>query len=380
MDIFDERKVKSNDIVNGLARRDIYDSKGVLQVKEGTRIGKDHYDRLRDQGLIQDDVYKKEQELKRHDINYVSFNSFHTRLDRLTIEFRQLQNDIIEDANPNQREPLETIAIKLKKLSDENIDQLLGELFLSERIKYSFIKPLYITASLIELIKRYNRYKPESKISPERIKNLILAGLTANLGLLQYEKETYSKQRKLEDLDKQKLLTQYPAKSISLLEKLGYNDPVIMDTVKNYTLAADNPSEDALLLRTPFIYAGIALPSHADVDSQNLNNPSKEFALMFSKKLLNPVFGGLFLKINGIVPIGAMLIFDSREKGIVVKGPEEQNIISSTVRLVTTRDNLQLKKPGDKFQLHQSKLQQKGLSNHLHFAWNKFVPHVMWER
>jgi hypothetical protein len=34
----DKRKLTSQDIVNGLARRDIHDGKGLLLVKEGRRI------------------------------------------------------------------------------------------------------------------------------------------------------------------------------------------------------------------------------------------------------------------------------------------------------------------------------------------------------
>ena len=53
---------------------------------------------------------------------------------------------------------------------------------------------------------------------------------------------------------------------------------------------------------------------------------------------MDPVYGGLFLKINGLAPIGAILNYKSREKAVVIKGPVDDDISASTVRMLTNQN------------------------------------------
>ncbi len=66
---FEERKIKSNDIVNGLARKDLFDSNGVLLVKKGSRVKEAHFKRMREEGLIQEEVNKKDKSYINQGIN-----------------------------------------------------------------------------------------------------------------------------------------------------------------------------------------------------------------------------------------------------------------------------------------------------------------------
>lgn len=375
----DDRKVHSTDIVNGLARKDILDSKGILLVKKGTRISEAHYARMREEGLVQDDKSKSKNQ-NNFDINFVSSKSLHGRLEKVVVRYAQLQTKMVEEANASLKSELESIISDFSDLCDENIHQILGELFLSEIKKYHFIKPLYIAASITELIKRYNSYAPDKQVTAETKQSILQAALLYNTGLIQSNKNIYDDNLKLSVEEKQELRKNYPTQSIATALKMGVADPITLDAIKNHNTVADDVSFEALVLRTPFIYAGIALPENKEILANNMFNPCKVFTRLFAEKKLDPVIGGLFLKINGIAPIGSILNFESREKGVVIKGPNSENVTSSLVRIITNKSSVQLRKPGERFYLHQTKMVQKGLSDHHQFAWGKFAPFVTWER
>ncbi len=375
---FDERKVKSNDIVNGLARRDIFDSKGVLLVKEGTRISEAHYARMREEGLIQEDHSESSDKNKNLSLHYVDPNSVHARLDKQIFLFSQLQKEICQEADANHKNQLIGIAQALEALCDENIFQVIGELYLMEKSKYNYVKPLYITASLIELIKRYNAYTPDSPIEDDKKDSMIYAGLLHNLGLV--NNNLYNNEKTLSVEERNAVRKNYPQISISMIQNMGFNDKTLFDAVANHNVAASSPSFEALLLRTPFIYAGIAMPEQQRAADQQLINPSREFAKMFSEQQLDPILGGLFLKINGLAPVGSILVFETLEKALVIKGPDDNNISSSQIRMLTNKNGVQFNRPGDKLYLHKIKMNHKGIADHHQFAWGKFAPFTMWQR
>ena len=82
--------------------------------------------------------------------------SIHERLGELCIKFHQLQDELLNQTDAEKGARLQQIALTLIGLSREQTNQVLGELFLSEHSNYNFTKPLYIGASLVELIRRYN--------------------------------------------------------------------------------------------------------------------------------------------------------------------------------------------------------------------------------
>lgn len=379
-DNFEDRKVHSTDIVNGLARKDIFDSKGLLLVKKDSRVSEAHYARMREEGLVYDETNNASKTPKSFDINYVSANSFHGRLEKQIVNFAKLQQKIVNEASVSFKPEFDALVKEFTELCEKNINQTLGELFLNEIKKYSFIKPLYITASLIELIKRFNEYSSDNPINEQTKIGLIQAALTYNIGLIQCNRDIYETNSKLTIKQKKELRKNYPTQSITTILKMGITDAITLDAIKNHNIVAEKPSFEALLLRTPFIYAGIALPENKSIVANSLYNPCKEFTKLFAEKKLDPILGGLFLKINGIAPIGSILNFESREKGVVIKGPNKDNITSSMVRIITNKSAVQLRRPGEKFYLHQTKMVQKGLSDHHQFAWSKFAPFATWER
>jgi hypothetical protein len=233
---------------------------------------------------------------------------------------------------------------------------------------------------LIELIKRFNHYNPTETIDSVRRLALVLAALGFNLGLLQYEKQVHDNKDQFSSEEKSDLREHYPKESISLLTKSGLDNPIMADAIRHHNIASDNPSKNGLLLRTPSVFAGIALPQYSSLTSDSMLNPTREFARMFASKQLDPIFAGLFLKINGIAPIGSILLFESREKAVVIKGPIGKDISSSTIRMLTNRSGIQLRRPGEKIQLNKMPIKQTGLADHHQFSWINFEPHVMWQK
>lgn len=282
--------------------------------------------------------------------------------------------------DPDQGGKLETIAAELISLCDEQFAQVLGELFLSEHSNYNFTKPLYVAASLAELIRRYRDYESAAPIDDDKRLQLIVAALGYNLGLLAYEKQVYESTEEFSPEEKRELREHYPQKSAEILKAAGLDKAVIQDVVRNHNVASDNPSQEALMMRTPFIYAGIAMPQNLAVATQTIDNPSREFAKMFANKELDPVFGGLFLKINGLAPIGSILKLESNEKAMVLTGPQNKEISSSIVRMLANRNGVQLMKPGEFYALTKTPTGHRGLADHHHFAWTYFSPHVMWQK
>ena len=82
------------------------------------------------------------------------------------------------------------------------------------------------------------------------------------------------------------------------------------------------------MMRTPFIYAGIAMSQNLLAGQRSIDNPSREFARMYANRELDPIYGGLYLKINGLAPIGSILKLESNERAVVVQGPQDENIAS----------------------------------------------------
>ena len=304
----------------------------------------------------------------------------HVRLGDLCTGFHQWQDELLAEAAPEHGEKLAAIANQLVSLCEDKIDQVLGELFLSEHSNYNFTKPLYVAASLAELIKRYQAYDSTKPINDEKRLQMVMAALGYNLGLLSYEKQVYESQQEFTLEEKQQLRVHYPQQSADILKSAGLDHPVLQDVVRNHNIASDNPSTDAMMMRTPFIYAGIAMPKNLDVSGRPIDNPSREFAQMFANRELDPVYGGLFLKINGLAPIGSILKLESNEKAMVIMGPQSDEIGSSIVRMLANRNGVQLMRPGEFYALNRTPTGHRGLADHHHFAWTYFAPHAMWEK
>ncbi len=306
--------------------------------------------------------------------------TIHERLGDLCIAFHQLQDELLSQADAEKGARLQQVAALLIVLSREHSDQVLGELFLSEHSNYNFTKPLYIGASLVQLIQRYNRYAADAAIDDDKLEEMVIAALGHNLGLLAYEKHVYESQEEFSVTKKCQLREHYPQQSADILKAAGLDQALIQDVVRNHNIASDNPSKQALMMRTPFIYAGIAMPQNLSIGQRSIDNPSREFAHMFTNRELDPVCGGLYLKINGLAPIGSILKLESNERAIVVQGPQDENIASSSVRMLANRNGVQLLRPGDYYRLNKTPTRHRGLADHHHFAWTNFSPHMMWEQ
>lgn len=304
--------------------------------------------------------------------------SLHERLSALCTDFHALQEGILLDSGEIGASDLEQLAGRLVALCETQLDQVLGELFLSEHSNYNFTKPLYVAASLIELIRRHDAYSNADTDDDKRLQ-MVIGAMGYNLGLLAYEKQVYESQEQFSQEEKRQLREHYPQQSAEILKGIGIDQSVVQDIVRNHNVASDNPSPEAMMMRTPFIYAGIAMPQQLGELQHTIDNPSREFAKMYTNQELDPVFGGLYLKINGLAPIGSIINLESHEKVMVVHGPAADSIGSSTVRMLANHNGVQLKRPGERYLLNQTPTRHRGLADHHRFAWAHFSPHVMWE-
>ena len=377
------RNVGDNDIHNGMVLRNIYDNQNLLLIKKGSKVSEAHYSRLRSKGFVNLAEVTLARNANRGSAksaitHATNDNSLHGRLAGICQDFQHLQQQLIETTDREAGKKLRALVFRLQALCEEDIHQVLGELFASSRVEYTFTKPLYIAASLNELINRYQQYLKNRQFDELRRKQLLLAALSFNLGLIFLDKEIYANREEITPEKKLQLRRNYPNMSAEILKAAGIEDPVTVDAVLHHNVASVQPSDDALLLRTPFTYVGIAMPQSKPITGETINNPCREFALMFTKQELNPVYGGLFLKINGLAPIGSIINLETREKALIVKGPDDRGIASSTFRLLTNKSGVQLNRPGKRFLLHESTVKVTGLSDHHEFAWNKYAPHLMW--
>jgi hypothetical protein len=375
-----ERKIKSNDNGNGRAGFDTFDDRRVLTVKNNSRVREVHFPRMRDEGWVlnHDNDSKRKPDTK--SIHYSAPDSIHSRLNKLIIIFLAFQKRIVTQPQPELCQDLNYVTNALKKLCDENIYQVIGELYLADSHYYSYIKPLYIAASLNELVKRYNQYNPGQQISEETNHNLLKAALLHNLGLLISQPQIFNNQKKLSTDQRAEVRRNYPKASALMAEKIGINEAEILEPIRQHNIESRQTTLGAQLLRMPFVYADIAMREYGKNETMDLINPSREFARLFSENKLDPILGGLFLKINGLAPVGSVLLFDSREKAVIVAGPNDINIASSTLRMIANSNGAQMIHPGDKFRLDRTVLVQKGICNHHEFAWNKFAPFAVWEK
>jgi malonyl CoA-acyl carrier protein transacylase len=163
-----------------------------------------------------------------------SQSSIHERLGELCIKFHQLQDELLSEADAAKGARLQQIASALIVLNQEQNDQLLGELFLSEHSNYNFTKPLYIGVSLVELIRRYNLFAADSAIDDSKLEQMVVAALGHNLGLLAYEKRVYESQEEYSVEDKRQLREHYPQQSADILKAAGLDQALIQDVVRNH--------------------------------------------------------------------------------------------------------------------------------------------------
>ena len=281
------------------------------------------------------------------------------------------------NAGPEHGARLEHVATLLIWLCEERIEQVLGELFLSEHADYTFAKPLYVAASLTELIRRYN--ETEGQIDADKRLQMVMAALGYNLGLLAYESQVYGVSEEFSDEERKHLRMHYPQQSGDVLEAAGLDHPALQDAVRNHNLAAENPSAEAMMLRIPFIFTGIAMPQRMGSVQDKKDNPSREFAKMYASGDIDPAFGGIFLKIHGVAPIGSIVNYESQDRAVVVLGPEDDDILSSRVRMLSNGDGTQLERPGQHYPFNETPSRHRGLVDHHHFVWSNFAPHAMWE-
>ena len=375
-----DSKFKINDIANGLAKVDIFDNRGSLLVAKGNMLREEHYRRLREDGLIPCKDRDAKCAPNQHNIDYSPPDSVHSRLNLLISAFSGLQKRIVTQPADALREDLLYICDTLIELCEESIYQVLGELYLSDAHYYAYTKPLYIAASLNELVQRYNEYYPQQVIDLSKKYRLLQAALLHNLGLLISEYPIYRSKIGLSDEQRAKIRKNYPVASALLATKMGITDSITLDAIRQHNTESRKPSLEAQLLRMPFVYAGIAMNERPVHETEDIMNPTREFTRLFSQNRLDPVLGGLFLKINGLAPVGAILIFSNSEQAVIIAGPNESSIASSTLRMITHNNGVQLGKPGDTFRLDRTDLEQKGLYNHQLFAWSKFSPFVAWEK
>ncbi len=329
--------------------------------------------------MIVEEDYSPDQGANKTSINYSAPDSIHSRLVMIMLSFLNLQKSIISDPTPGLRDKLVDICNTLAGLCDENSNQVLGELYLSDTRFYSYVKPLYIAASVKALIHRFNQIDSGQAFSKEKMHNLMQAAMLHNLGLLNSQYQDYSHNRRLTTAQRSEILQLYPRASLQAAEKIGLTEADTLDAIRHHNIPSLETSLEARLLRIPFVYAGIAMRGSERL-GVDIVNPTREFTKMLTEKKLDPELGGLFLKINGITPIGSILEFESNEKAIVISGPEESSSISSTLRMITNREGVQLSRPGEKFRLDQTGLVHKGLADHLQFSWDSFLPFVAWEK
>jgi hypothetical protein len=373
-----DRKVKTSDISNGFANVDIFDKDGALLIKKGDKVRHVHYHRMREDGLIQEACDKVNGAPTKRNLQFSPPDSIHSRLNWVKRAFSTLQKQIVGQPKAELRGDLAYICGQLINLCEENTYQVMGELYLSDFRHYASIKPLYVAASLHELINRYNEFYPDQLITTQQRHNLLQAALLHNLGLL--NSHLYNNKQELTDEERHEIRRNYPRASTQLAEKIGINESETLETIAQHNTEAEDPHLGAHLLRMPFVYAGIAMRERRQHEMLNIINPTREFARLFAENRLDPILGGLFLKINGLAPVGSILQFDSREKAVVLSGPDEDNIASSKLRMIANSSGVQLGWPGTTFRLDTTQLKQKGLTNHHQFAWNKFAPFAAWEK
>jgi len=364
----DERKVKSNDIVNGVARRDIFDSNGVLQVKKGMRISSGHYDRMRDDGKIQEDKAGANRKAAQGDINYVSADSFHARLDKLVQRYRLLQKQLLLNMPFSEQEQqfVDRLIEQLVSMTEEKPHQILGELYLCDQRYSDFHRPVYAAAQVILLVQRFNSLKVEEAILYSELKQLILAALFFDIGLLQPISDEGP------DTDLKLYREEFRNRSHSMLKSTGLDADLACQWILQSRFLK-NASQAAKLLQTCADYAQLAFPAH----QQGFTNASKVLASRLKSGEVDTGLASLLLKINGLSPIGSILQGSSGERYVVVRGPEPDDIKSSWIRLLTNRNGVQLKRPGERKRIGALDLK---MVDHHQFAWSAFGHYVMWER
>lgn len=162
-------------------------------------------------------------------------------------------------------------------------------------------------------------------------------------------------QKEFTPVEKHQLREHYPQQSAETLKAADLDQSVVQDVVRHHNVVSNNPSPLALMMRTPFIYAGIALSQNPLIGQLSIDNPSREFVRMYTERKL-----------------------ESNAWALVVQGPRDENIASSSVRMLTNRNGVQLLRPGAHYQLDKTPTRHRGLADHHHFAWTNFSPHMMW--
>ena len=167
----------------------------------------------------------------------------HERLGGLCIaSFNQLQSQLVASRARSRARTFENWRSELILLCEEQSTRYSASCSCRRHSNYNFTKPLYVAASLVELIRRYNDYSA-TPIDDGKKLQMIIAALGFNLGLLAYEKQVYESHEEFSPEEKRELREHYPQQSADMLKAAGLDQAVMQDVVRNHNVASDNPSQ-----------------------------------------------------------------------------------------------------------------------------------------
>lgn len=206
-------------------------------------------------------------------------------------------------------------------MCEQDLDAALGAVQLTHDIEYVLAHPLHV-AILCELIAEFLKY------DETRRERLIVAALTANLGMLSLQAKLHRQEEPLSSEQRQKI-KDHPKQSANILRNAGVDDEDWLNIVLQHHerndgtgyngLKGDEVMEEAKIIALADRYSAMVSP-RAHRESLTANDSLKTLFLNKGKDH-DETLSLIFIKLLGIFPPGSFVRLDNGETAVVIKRP-----------------------------------------------------------
>lgn len=314
-------KIQAEEIEVGKAiTTPIFDEKGRLLLRKGFIVQtQKQLDGLILRGLYRQSDSSNVTESKTSKPKAVLINPFQT-LEFLTKRLKEIFSGLI-DQNAEMPTRIRHLAQDLLVMCKQDIDTSLAAVQMNHELDYVLAHPLHV-AILCDLVADFLKY------DEERRERLIVAALTANLGMLSLQALLHRQQGPL-STEQQRTIQAHPQKSVDILRSAGVDDELWLSIVLQHHerddgsgyhgLKADEITEEAKIIALADRYSAMVSPRvHRSALSAN---DSLKSLFLNKGKDHDETLSLVFIKLLGIFPPGSFVLLENGEIAIVTKRP-----------------------------------------------------------
>ncbi len=296
-----------------------FDAKGRLLLNKGTIIkSPQQLAALLERGLYRQPSAKKSAALA-PPVKKILISPFLT-IDDLSKRLKGIFSGLM-NKKPDMPARICNLANDIHKMCVQDFDAALGAVQLTHDLEYILAHPLHV-AILCELLAEFLKYEDA------RRERLIVAALTANLGMLSLQTTLHRQQGPLSAEQRQQI-QEHPSQSANILRDAGITDEQLLTIVLQHHerndgtgyngLKGEDILEEAKIIALADRYSAMVSPR--EHRKSFTANDSLKTLFMNKGKEHDETLSLIFIKLLGVFPPGSFVRLKNGETAIVIKRP-----------------------------------------------------------